>query len=1090
MERTTWRCEVSQRRRCRRVTSPMKMFLEDTKHHTVLASRKTVVRLQQQRFAAPWRKILKHGHQRGPKVRGVNAIPRLVQGSDAFWFAHRDSTIYGSIVTLVGTLCTGAVRFNYWSSTLYPHSNLGHVAHTTPSTSHTTNTTTTTKTISMITVRTRSSRFFVVLLHLVGVSTHLPSTPGIVGVHPLSIVLETLDPSQLEARETDSRINHRQPHWLQDVLGDQSCLHPMGGFSECGDATLWLVIPKKSSKRQALWRQWITWATEEEETDENTSTSRIRGYALQLYHESHQPFAIMNETSSNSTPYRTSHSPSTSNLSEKECLTRRRKDNQLVLVPCSQDRAWAWHFNEYGILHFKKPRSKSDNYDEKQKKRIKKHGKKTLECLGRNSTNAAILMPCDGLRGASITNSEGRDRVLQIGLVRQATAQSTITANRPSEVPTSQETSAQPVQRPPPSQIDKAHSHATASSSPTYHEKLKGATRMASLSSRKSSPAASETTLSLTYFKKVNPILLANGNIGLAPEKTITSKNAAEVPIANPHHSATRPLISRIQTNPYVNDAVEEKWTDPQTHLVYHTDLCHYLGHNRAEAGRHTLTGVGQFMKTVFNIKVPWSPVSSNQRGRFPCLVVLITISLFLQVYGVAFYVSKRDLLADPIMDNYAGKTTEELRQDSSFFETLRFMTPSSNSLAGTFDRTLFLKTNMQLATDTMRSSLDADWKMLTQEAKDLLIGSSMKSRPASERMMEVIQSPDNPSKCSCAQVAAEEYGADPACCARGTELVFTWRKSGALEVRLNGELIDSFDRPDVAAAIFYEYFRLDDPMSRDFLERVVDGFPMLLGPLAQVKGVSSPAMSASTAGSSSKGSGDQNPLVRAFEGVSGIVVTSATNVAGIVQQSAIEIGSGAVTAAKSMGDAARNLGEEVELRRKLIGKHVTQFAHQALTSIYSGGKDHKAVATIPKWLETMPFDMPPEHRSPTGGKAANGRTFRELSFLARFFGSSDTPNDFAPDEITPMIHPSPNVTHRLFLGMVHLYLLLILVVSFPANLSTRTKLVISRKSKLTGVQPVSSDSDSEGSSTESDNRKRGGMNRAFSPPFGRCKNL
>jgi hypothetical protein len=105
---------------------------------------------------------------------------------------------------------------------------------------------------------------------------------------------------------------------------------------------------------------------------------------------------------------------------------------------------------------------------------------------------------------------------------------------------------------------------------------------------------------------------------------------------------------------------------------------------------------------------------------------------------------------------------------------------------AGKFDRTLFLKTNMQLATETMRASLDADWKMLTPEAKEILIGSSMKGRPATEETLQIIESPENPNRCSCAQIAPEEYHADPLCCARGTELVFTWRKDGRLEVREN----------------------------------------------------------------------------------------------------------------------------------------------------------------------------------------------------------------------------------------------------------------------------------------------------------------
>lgn len=160
------------------------------------------------------------------------------------------------------------------------------------------------------------------------------------------------------------------------------------------------------------------------------------------------------------------------------------------------------------------------------------------------------------------------------------------------------------------------------------------------------------------------------------------------------------------------------------------------------------------------------------------------------QVYGVAFYVSKRDILADPSVEPYASLSSEELRKNSNFYRILRGMKGFSNvdEPAGSFDRTLFLKTNMQLATDTMRSSLDSDWKMLTQEAKDLLIGSSMKARPAGPRTLEIIQSKDNPSRCSCAQIAPDEYNADPSCCARGTELVFTWRKNGDFEVRSRGD--------------------------------------------------------------------------------------------------------------------------------------------------------------------------------------------------------------------------------------------------------------------------------------------------------------
>lgn len=512
---------------------------------------------------------------------------------------------------------------------------------------------------SMITMTTRSSRFFVVVLHLVGVSTHLPTTSpsgrsGIVGVNPLSIVLETLDPSSLDldSDESNLRIQPHQPHWLQDLMGDQTCLDPMGGFSECGDATLWLVVPKKSSRRQALWRKWITWATEEEETEENTSSSRIQGFALQLYDDTHQqqPLPPQEEPhnkddlssslSSYSFHYSYYHTRSAYvDLSEKECLTRRRKDNQLILVPCSQDRAWAWHFNEHGILHFKKPKSSSsikkreDSVDLKQDKHqriqgLKKGGKKTLECLARNASHAAILTPCDGRQTHLDSGTEAR--VLQIGLVRQATADSTVDIQRHVsdtlivEASEQRQKQQQQQQQPrlPPSRIDIAHSH--ASKSPERVE-LKRSNRMTSLSinantNTKSSPSLDSTTslpLPLMYFKDTNPILLANGHTtGLSKKdnekgrKSLMANKKSTMALpdstASSATSAARPkpMVRKIQTNHYINEAKDERWTDPLTGLIYHTDLCRYLGHDRKEVGRHTLTGVGQYMKTVFNIKV------------------------------------------------------------------------------------------------------------------------------------------------------------------------------------------------------------------------------------------------------------------------------------------------------------------------------------------------------------------------------------------------------------------------------------------------------------------------------------------------------
>ena len=121
----------------------------------------------------------------------------------------------------------------------------------------------------MLIVKTRSSRFFVVVLHLVCVSTRLRSTETRENetfiflretastiesqtVHTVASIVSLNEISDLNA--AISNTNKLEPCWIQDAL-DQKCLGPMGHFSECGDANLWRIIPK--SKRHARRRQWI-----------------------------------------------------------------------------------------------------------------------------------------------------------------------------------------------------------------------------------------------------------------------------------------------------------------------------------------------------------------------------------------------------------------------------------------------------------------------------------------------------------------------------------------------------------------------------------------------------------------------------------------------------------------------------------------------------------------------------------------------------------------------------------------------------------------------------------------------------------------
>ena len=69
---------------------------------------------------------------------------------------------------------------------------------------------------------------------------------------------------------------------------------------------------------------------------------------------------------------------------------------------------------------------------------------------------------------------------------------------------------------------------------------------------------------------------------------------------------------------------------------------------------------------------------------------------------------------------------------------------------------------NIQLATETVRTSLEADWDLMTTKHKTTLIESSFKSRAALGPMLDLIVSEENTSNCSCGQTAPKDMHADP----------------------------------------------------------------------------------------------------------------------------------------------------------------------------------------------------------------------------------------------------------------------------------------------------------------------------------------
>ncbi len=239
---------------------------------------------------------------------------------------------------------------------------------------------------------------------------------------------------------------------------------------------------------------------------------------------------------------------------------------------------------------------------------------------------------------------------------------------------------------------------------------------------------------------------------------------------------------------------------------------------------------------------------------------------------------------------------------------------------------------------------------------------------------------------------------------------------------------MDSFPRPDIAEGIFFEYLRLDNPMSLDFLDRVVEGFPFLLAPLSQVKGVATPVIVQSTSYHDPTPSGS-NAVVRTIGGVTDAISTQAASLADFVQSGAHELSTSTLDKVRSVGTAARNLGEEVERRRDLIGKHVSAFTHQALSSFYP--KDQKSLSIpFPGWITESELNRISgqlyTENSSTRDEKGNG--FGRL--ISRLLGSE----------------PASNATQKFFFGLVHLYLLLLLIASFPAQWTTRTCIRLHRR--------------------------------------------
>lgn len=287
---------------------------------------------------------------------------------------------------------------------------------------------------------------------------------------------------------------------------------------------------------------------------------------------------------------------------------------------------------------------------------------------------------------------------------------------------------------------------------------------------------------------------------------------------------------------------------------------------------------------------------------------------------------------------------------------------------------------------------------------------------------------------------------------------------------------MDTFTDPIIGKGIFFEYLRGDNPMSMDAREHFTDGFPFLLAPLAQVKGISSSVPNNHDSSSQNKKAHEQRtPFLRVGQLTDDImnnISTKACEFSAFVQDN---VNGGITNVGNTLNSMSRNtrlIGSNIERMREQIisqlsSEHLmSQLSPEQIKHSISIWQDQSMRFLVTRFpflekhtklkedIENQPeIEMSP--KSPTRKRDILSHHLEKM--LDEI--SSKRP---ISDEIGVIIEPTMSSTHLLFLYMVHFYLVLLLIVSVPDSNSNR--LVKMRRSS---VSTVDSESDHEERVTE-----------------------
>lgn len=252
---------------------------------------------------------------------------------------------------------------------------------------------------------------------------------------------------------------------------------------------------------------------------------------------------------------------------------------------------------------------------------------------------------------------------------------------------------------------------------------------------------------------------------------------------------------------------------------------------------------------------------------------------------------------------------------------------------------------------------------------------------------------------------------------------------------------MDIFPRPDVAEGIFYEYLRYDAPISLDFRDHVVDGIPFLLAPLALVRNF--PTSMPQPTPIPSKG------IVKTMGHMTDRALSQAGEFAEWTHSHASFAATNIAKAANAMKDSARGMAEDVERGREHLWTQVSSMPEYVMQRVPQ--HPDALAASVANWLRRKrnQNNVLSAYLLDTGPNV-----FRIPA--SQWFGEDSS----FPDELPIIPQETGNLGQQVFVWMVHLYLLLLLIVSLPG--SHTIKMVTRRSYK------IPCDIDSDASTTSS----------------------